>query len=76
MESLIYLQQQYKLRIMEVLNNQDSSLIEREFYSESPNWYTNNNLNNIINTLVWLSYDDKTKKKILDNELDEYFGNE
>ena len=76
MESLLYLQQQYKSRIMDILNDQDIPLIEREFYSESPNWYTNNSLNNIIDTLVWLSYDDKTKKNLLDNELEEYFRNE
>jgi len=73
MESLLYLQQQYKSRIMDILNDQDIPLIEREFYSESPNWYTNNSLKNIIDTLVWLSYDKETKKNILDRELDEYF---
>ena len=73
MESLLYLQQQYKSRIMDILNDQEISLIEREFYSESPNWYTNNSLNNIIDTLVWLTYDKETKKNILDKELEEYF---
>ena len=76
MESLLYLQEQYKSRIMDILNDQDVSIIEREFYSESPNWYTNQDLHSMIDTLVWLSRDDKTKKNLLDKELEEYLKNE
>ncbi len=61
---------------MDLLNREDISLIEREFYSESPNWYTNNSLSTIIDTLIWLTYDKDTKKNLLDNELEEYFKNE
>lgn len=76
MEDLIYLQNKYRECMMKILNNQDISFIEREFYSESSNWYTNTYFKNVIDTLVWLSYSDNEKKEILDNELDEYFSNE
>ena len=76
MDDLMYLQNKYNDRIMEILNDQEISLIEREFYAESPNWYTNQDLHSMIDTLIWLTYDDKTKKNLLDKELEEYFKNE
>jgi hypothetical protein len=76
MDDLMYLQNKYKDRIMKILNDQEISLIEREFYAESPNWYTNQDLKSMIDTLIWLTYDDKTKKNLLDKEFEDYFKNE
>jgi len=56
-----------------MLNNQNISYIDREFYAESPNWYTNQDMKSMIDTLVWLKYTDEEKKEILDNDIDEYF---
>ena len=41
----------------------------KDFYDESPDYHTNN----MINALIWLSYSDLEKKKILDDELEDYF---
>ena len=68
-----YIQNSYRDKILTILNNQELSFIDREFYSESPNWYTNQDVKYMIDTLVWLSNTDKQKKDILDNELEEYF---
>jgi hypothetical protein len=74
MEDLIYLQNKYRNCMMKILNNQELSVIEREFYSESANWYTNTDFKSVIDTLVWLSLTDKEKKENLDKELDDYFN--
>ena len=66
----IYLQAQYHQRISRILNNESIELYIREYYSESPNWKLNNDMENMINTLIWISYSDKEKKEILDEELD------
>jgi len=73
MDDIIYLQNTYKGCMLKILNNRDISFIDREFYSESPNWYTNNHFKSIIDTLVWLSLTDLEKKVKLDIEIDEYF---
>ena len=73
-KEFIYLNDIYNKRIMEILNNQDIPILEREFYSESGNWFTNNNFENMIETLVWLSRTNEEKKEILNNELDDYFN--
>jgi len=70
-----YLAISYKNKIMTILNNQDISLVEREFYAESPNWYTNNATKSMIDTLVWLSYSKKEKKDILNKDIEDYFNN-
>ena len=73
-ENLEHLETKYKECIMKLLNNDKLSYVEREFYVESPNWYSNNDINNIIDTLVWLSYSDEEKKDNLNNGLEEYFN--
>jgi hypothetical protein len=73
-KEFIYLNDIYNKRIMEILNNQDIPILEREFYSESGNWYQNNDFENMIETLVWLSRNNEEKKEILNNELDDYFN--
>ena len=42
----------------------------KDFYEESPDYH----INNMFDSLIWLSYSDTEKKKILDEELDDYFG--
>ena len=73
-KEFIYLNDIYNKRIMEILNNQDIPILEREFYSESGNWFQNNDFENMIETLVWLSRTNEEKKEILNNELDDYFN--
>tara|TARA_Y100000590_G_scaffold462429_1_gene626502 strand:- start:491 stop:727 length:237 start_codon:yes stop_codon:yes gene_type:complete len=75
-KEFIYLNDVYNKRIMEILNNQDIPILEREFYSESGNWFQNNNFKDMIHTLVWLTRINEEKKEILDKELEEYFNNE
>ena len=57
----------FNKRIDELCMNKEEYM--KDFYEESPDYHTNN----MVNSLIWLSYSDKGKKKILDNELDEYF---
>ena len=54
-ENLEHLETKYKECIMKLLNNDKLSYVEREFYVESPNWYSNNDINNI--TLISHSRD-------------------
>ena len=70
----ITLQDIYRERIMEILNNLDIPILEREFYSESGNWYQNNDFENMIDTLVWLTRTNEEKKAILNEDLDDYFN--
>ena len=62
----------YEGKIMALLDNQETDIYLREHYAESPNYYGNQDEENMIETLIWLSHSDKDKKDILDNELDEY----
>lgn len=68
-----YLITKYREKMISILSNQELSLVEREFYSESSNWYSNENIMSMVDTLMWLTNNEKEKKDILDNELDEYF---
>ena len=71
---LVYLQTSYKNKILDILNDQNLSLVEREFYAESSNWYTNQDPKSMIDTLLWLTNTEKEKKTKLDDELSEYFN--
>ena len=62
----------YEEKIMGLLDNQETDLYLREHYAESPNYYGNQDEENMIETLIWLSHSDKDKKDILDKELEEY----
>ena len=55
-------------RINEIINKSDNYM--KEFYEESPNYLPDN----MINTLIWLSYSDNEKKEMLNEELDNYFS--
>ena len=57
----------FNKRIDEICLNKEEYM--KDFYNESPDYYTNN----MIDALIWLSYSDSEKKNILDNELEEYF---
>lgn len=72
----ITLQEIYKKRIMGILNDQNIPILVREFYSESPNWFLNDDFENMIHTLVWLSQTNKEKKEILNEDLNDYFNYE
>ena len=45
----------------------------REFYEESPNYKTNNDIISMVNTLSWLSYSDEEKKSMLDEDITKHF---
>ena len=45
----------------------------REFYEESPNFRTNNDIISMVNTLSWLSYSDEEKKSMLDEDITKHF---
>ena len=59
----------YNTRIIEIIENSEEYL--RDFYDESPNYTFNKEY---VNKLIWLTYSDKEKKEILDEELEEYFN--
>lgn len=67
-----FLLTKYEERIMGLLNDQQKDLYLREHYAESPNYYGNQEEENMIQTLIWLSYSDQEKKDILDKELEDY----
>lgn len=73
-EEYITLQDIYRGRIMEILDNLDIPILEREFYSESGNWFQNNDFENMIHTLVWLTRTNEEKKEILNEDLNDYFN--
>tara|TARA_B100000575_G_C22904739_1_gene525711 strand:+ start:582 stop:800 length:219 start_codon:yes stop_codon:yes gene_type:complete len=68
-----YLYQKYQQRIYQILDNDNIDLYLREHYSESPNWYTNDNIKDIIESILWMTYTDEEKTEILNNELNDYF---
>ena len=68
-----YVTRTYRNRMLEMLNDDQTPWYLREHLSESPNYYTNINLYNMIDTLSWLTRNDVDKKEILDRELDMYF---
>ena len=73
-EEYITLQDIYRDRIMEILNDMNIPILEREFYSESGNWFQNNDFENMIHTLIWLTRNNEEKDEILNEELDDYFN--
>lgn len=57
----------FNKRIDELCMNKEEYM--KDFYEESPDYHTNN----MVNSLIWLSYSDKEKLQILDNDIDNYF---
>ena len=58
----------YSKRINNLINNSDENM--KDFYEESPNY----DINNMVDSLIWLSNSGQEKKNILDNELERYFN--
>ena len=71
MGECIYLQANYYQRVSQLINNEPLQYM-KEHYSESPNWMINKEINNIVDTFVWLTYSEKEKKEKLDDELNDY----
>ena len=57
----------FRERIYQIIDN--SPFYMKCFYEESPSFSDNN----MIDALIWLSYTNKEKNDILDDELDNYF---
>ena len=63
----------YNDRMVKLLEDTENPWYLREHYSESTNYYENDNIWKMVETLNWLSYSDKEKQALLDSELDDYF---
>ena len=59
----------FNMRINELVYKSDDYL--GDFYNESPNFLCDKEF---VLKLIWLTYSDKEKKNILDNELELYFN--
>ena len=57
--------------IMNLMNNSEDYL--KDFYEESPDYFINESILSMMQTLSWLSYPDNIKKEILDKDLENYF---
>lgn len=65
--------QVYSNIIYEIINMCDIKWM-KEFYSESPNWLMNWNIQNKRKTIEWCDKTDIEKKRELDQELEDYFN--
>ena len=54
------------------MNNSEEFM--KEFYEESPDYYQNESILSMMQTLSWLSKSDHIKKEILDADLENYFS--
>tara|TARA_B100000902_G_C27269985_1_gene895789 strand:- start:812 stop:1162 length:351 start_codon:yes stop_codon:yes gene_type:complete len=59
--------QKYNNRMNDIINNSEEDI--RDFYIDSP-LFDNQNM---FESLIWLSLSNKEKKKILDDDIDNYF---
>jgi hypothetical protein len=60
--------------IMNLLENQETDVYLREHYVDSPNYFANDHssLQEMLETMLWLTRSEKDKKDILDKELLQY----
>ncbi len=58
--------------IMDQMNNSEEFM--KEFYEESPDYYQNDSILSMMETLSWLSKKDNIKKDILDADIENYFS--
>ena len=65
--------QLYSNIVYEIINMCDIKWM-KEFYSESPNWLMNWNIQNKRQTIEWCDKTDIEKKHELDQELEDYFN--
>ena len=63
----------YYINIIKIINKENRRYM-KDFYTESPNWLENLEVKYINKTLKWINKSNTDKKRILDNELDEYFS--
>jgi hypothetical protein len=74
MKSLDNALQEYRTYIyMNYLNKEEIPLFMREFYSDSPSWFLNRDIQDMKDTIQWSSRDDNEKREFLDDDLDDYF---
>ena len=60
-------EQKFNNRMKELSDNSPNFM--KEFYEESPHYH----VENMFDSLIWLSHSEKEKKNIMDNELYDYF---
>ena len=65
--------QVYSNIVYEIINNCNINWL-KEFYSESPNWLMNWNIQGKRQTIEWCDKTPEEKKEYLDRELDDYFN--
>ena len=58
--------------IMDLMNNSEEFM--KEFYEESPDYYQNESILSMMETLSWLAKKDNVKKEILDADIENYFS--
>jgi hypothetical protein len=69
-DSDLYLHKAFNVRMTALVENADNTFM-KEHYVDSPTYkgYSNKG---VIDTLMWLSYSDEEKKKVLDDEMDNF----
>lgn len=65
--------QLYSNIVYEIINMCDIKWM-KDFYSESPNWLMNWNIQNKRKTIEWCDKTIEEKKRYLDDELEDYFN--
>ena len=65
--------QVYSNIVYEIINLTEAKWL-KEFYSESPNWLMNWNIQNKRRTIEWCDKTLDEKKRYLDEELEDYFN--
>ena len=73
-QGLLDIQQKYRYYIYQLMDDNNIPLFLREHYSESPNWYLNNDIQNMIDSVRWHSSEQtyENKIQILNDEIDHY----
>ena len=58
--------------ILDLMNNSENYM--EDFYEESPDYYQNDSILSMMETLSWLSKSYDVKKELLDADLENYFS--
>ncbi len=56
------------------LDPEEIPLFMREFYSESPSWFLNQDIRDMKETIQWSSLDENEKLEHLNDDLADYFN--
>ena len=59
---------------MKYLTPEDIPLFMREFYSESPSWFLNQDIQDMKATIQWSSLHENEKLEHLNDDLSDYFN--